>query len=164
MLDLFLPGRSVAFDSSLAFEEVTHRLQHEIAAPAWSPFRSRTQLFVGDFADGRFRMMRTVSGRNSFNPVVTGQLSRAAIGTRVDARLQLHPLVLGMLAIFTLVASRIASLAAPEVIEIPFAALVGGVGVLLLLVLLFAAIANLEARKTVRALSRVFDAKPAKRS
>ena len=163
MLDLFFPGRSVAFDSSLALEELTERLHHEIAVPASSLFDRRTQLFQGSFADGRFKMMRIVKGRNSFNPVIRGQVSRAAGGARVDAQLQLHPLVLGFLAIFTLIASRIASIAAPELLPIPASGLVGGVGVFLLLVLLFATIANFEARKTLTLLSGVVGAQATKR-
>lgn len=163
MLDLFFPGRRVAFESALALEEVTHRLQQEIAVPAWSIFGRRTQLFQGSFADGRFQMMRIVKGRNSFNPVIRGQVSRAAGGTRVDAQLQLHPLVLGLLAIFTVVASRIASIAAPELVPMPGAGVAGGLGVLLLLIMLFAAIANFEASKTLKLLSGVLGTQPTKR-
>lgn len=77
MLDLFFPGRSVAFESSLAPEEMAHRLQQEITAPASPFFDRRTQLFRGNFADGRFQMMRIVKGRNSFNPVIRGQVRSA---------------------------------------------------------------------------------------
>ena len=158
MLDLFFPGRSVALDSSLALEVVTERLQQEISKPARPLVDRRTQLFQGDFADGRFKIMRIVKGRNSFNPVIRGQVSRAATGTRVDAQLQVHPLVLGLLAIFAVVASRIASIAAPEFLAIPAAGVVGGVGVLVLLILLCAAIANFEARKALKLLSGVVGA------
>ena len=163
MLDLFFPGRSVAFESSLALKEVTHRLQQEITAPTSPVFDRRTQLFEGSLADGRFQMIRIVKGRNSFNPVIRGQVSRAGGGTRVEAQLQLHPLVLGFLAIFTVIASRIASIAAPELLAMPGAGVAGGLGALLLLVTLFAAIANVEASRTLKLLSRVLGAQPTKR-
>jgi hypothetical protein len=163
MLDLLFAGRRVAFESSLPLEEVTHRLQQEIAAPAWSIFDRPTQLFQGSFADGRFQMMRIVKGRNSFNPVIKGQVSRAAAGTRVDAQLQLHPLVLVLLAFFILVASRIASIAAPEFLAIQGAGVAAGLGALLLLVVLVAAIANVEARKTLKLLSGVIGTQPVTR-
>lgn len=70
MLDLFFPGRNVAFESALALEEVTHRLEQEITAPASPLFDRRPQLFQGSFVEGRFQMMRMVKGRNSFNPVI----------------------------------------------------------------------------------------------
>lgn len=163
MFDLLFPGRTVAFESSLAVEEVTRRLEQEITAPAWALIDRPTQLFQGSFADGRFQMMRTVKGRNSFNPVIRGQLARAAGGTRVEAQLQLHPLVLGFLAIFTVIASRIASIAATEFLTMPGAEVAGGLGALVLLVMLFAALANLEAGKTLKLLSGVLGAQPTKR-
>jgi hypothetical protein len=158
MLDLLFPGRSVTLESALSLEDVTQRLQQEIAAPARPFFDRRTQTFQGRFADGRFWMMRIVNGRNSFNPVIKGKVSRTTRGTRVDARLQLHPLVLALLAVFTLIASRIASIAAPEVFPIPGAGVAGGVTAVLLIVALCAAVSNFEARKTLQLLSNVVGA------
>jgi hypothetical protein len=160
MIDLFFTGRRVRFETSLTPEEVTRRLQQEITAPASPIFDRRTQHFQGTFDGGRFQMMRIVKGRNSFNPVIRGQLSSVAGGTRIDAQLQLHPLVMGILAIFTVIASRIASIAAPEFLAMPAAGMAAGLGALLLLVLLFAAIANLEAGKTLRILSAVIGTHP----
>lgn len=163
MLDLLFPGRRVAFESALSLEEVTRRLQEEIAAPARPFFDRRTQTFQGRFADGRFWMMRIVKGRNSFNLLIKGEVSRAAGGTRVAARLQLHPLVLALLAVFALIASRIASIAAPEFFPIPGAGVAGGVAAVLLIVALCAAVSNFEARKTLRLLSNVVGAPPTQR-
>ncbi len=163
MIDLFFPGRSVTFDTSLTPEEVTHRLQQDITPPARPFLDRRTEHFQGTFASGRFQMMRIVKGRNSFNPVIRGQLSQAAGGTRIEAQLQLHPLVIAFLAIFTMIASRLASIAAPEFLAMPAAGLAGGLGTLTLLVLLFAALANLEAGKSLRVLSAVIGTPPVQR-
>ncbi|HEX4914103.1 MAG TPA: hypothetical protein VFV51_09110 [Vicinamibacterales bacterium] len=163
MIDLFFTGRRVTFESSLTPEEVTHRLQQEITAPARPFLDRRTQHFQGTFDAGRFQMMRIIKGRNSFNPVITGHLSRVAGGTRIEAQLQVHPLVLGMLAIFTVIASRIASIAVPEFLTMPAAGLAAGLTTLLLLVLLFAAIANLEAGKTLKTLAAVIGTQPVQR-
>ena len=84
-------------------------------------------------------------------------------GTRIEAQLQLHPLVIGFLAILTVIASRIASIAAPEVLAMPGAGMAGGLGALLLLVMLFAAIANVEASKTLKLLSGVIGTPPTQR-
>ena len=164
MLDLFFPGRSVAFESSLALEEVTHRLQPEITSPASPFFDRRTQLFQGTFADGRFHMMRIVKGRNSFNPVIRGQVSRVAGGTRVEAHLQLHPLVLAFLAIFTVIASRIASIAAPELLTMPGAGVAGGLGALAVTRHAVCGNRELEASKTLKLLSGVIGTQPATRA
>ena len=160
MLDLFLPGRRLAFESSLGLEEITRRLQHEITAPARPSVDRRPHLFQGAFGDGQFRIMRSVRGRNSFNPVVTGQLSSGGTGTRIDVQLQLHPLVLILLAIFALIAGTIASIAASEMLVVTGSGLTARVLVMLLLTLLSAAIANMEAKKTINLLSRVFDVEP----
>jgi hypothetical protein len=163
MIDLFFTGRRVTFETPLAPEEITHRLQQDITAPARPLFDRRTQRFQGTFDGARFQMMRIVKGRNSFNPLIRGQLSRVAGGTRIEAQLQLHPLVMGILAIFTVIASRLASIAAPEFLAMPAAGIAGGFGVLLLLVLLFAALANLEAGKTLKTLSAVIGTPPLQR-
>ena len=163
MIDLLFTGRSVTFETSLTPEEVTNRLQQEITAPARPFVDRRTQRFQGTFDSGRFQMMRIVKGRNSFNPVVRGQLAGVAGGTRIEAQLQLHPLVMGILAIFTVIASRIASVAVPEFLGMPSAGIASGVGALLLLVLLFAAMANLEAGKTLKMLSAVIGTHPLQR-
>jgi hypothetical protein len=163
MLDLFFPGRRVAFESALSLEEVTRRLQMEIAEPALPIFDRRTQTFQGQFADGRFWMKRIVKGRNSFNLMITGEVSRATGGTRVDARLQLQPLVLALLAVFALIASQIAAIAAPEFLPVPGAGLAGGVAAVLLIVVLCAAASNFEARRTLQLLSGIFGAPPMRR-
>lgn len=160
MIDLLFTGRSVTFETSLTPEQVTHRLQQDITAPARPFFDRRTQRFQGTFEGERFQMMRIVKGRNSFNPVIRGQLSRVAGGTRIEAQLQLHPLVMGILAIFTVIASRIASIAVPEFLAMPAAGIAAGLGALLLLVLLFAAIANVEAGKSLKTLSAVIGTHP----
>jgi hypothetical protein len=71
---------------------------------------------------------------------------------------------MGILAIFTVIASRIASIAAPEFLSMPAASIAAGLGTLLLLVLLFAAMANLEAGKTLKTLSAVIGTHPLQRS
>ena len=163
MIDLFFTGRRVTFETSLTPEEVTHCLRQQITAPARPLIDRRTQHFQGTFDGGRFQMMRIVRGRNSFNPVVTGQLSPVAGGTRIEARLRMHPLVIGILAIFAVVASRVASIAAQEFLAMPAAGIAAGMGTLLLLVLLFGAIANLEAGKTLQKLSAVVGTHPLQR-
>jgi Na+/H+ antiporter NhaC len=75
----------------------------------------------------------------------------------------MHPLVIGILAIFAVVASRVASIAAQEFLAMPAAGIAAGMGTLLLLVLVFAAIANLEAGKTLKKLSAVVGTHPLQR-
>jgi hypothetical protein len=160
MLDLLVRGRSLVFDSPLTHEEVTQRLQPEIAPPAWRWSESRPQLFEGTFSDGRFWMMRLVRGRNSFRPVMEGQVVSHANAVRIDVRMRLHPLVIVVCVMLMVAAGTIASLAASQTV-------LPGVPPLLLFVVVFPllaagvnAIASIEARKDVRHLAGLFETSP----
>src|SRR5689334_4623342 len=84
-----LVGRNLIFESPLSLEEATTRLQREIAAPEWRVYENRQQSFIGTLANGRFHMVRLVRGKNSFRPMIDGQLTPAMNGCRVDVRLKL---------------------------------------------------------------------------
>jgi len=92
MLDLLFGGRSLIFESRLSVEDATMRLQREITTPEWRMRENRRQLFMGTFADGRFRIFRLASSRNSFKPTIDGTLSAAVNGCHVNARLKMAPM------------------------------------------------------------------------
>jgi hypothetical protein len=167
MLDLLFPGRSVTFESALSLEDVTQRLQQEIAAPAWPIFDRRTQNFEGSFAGGRFRMRRIIKDRRSVNLMIKGQVSRAAAGTRVDVHLQMRPAVIALLVVFSAIASGIAAIVASEQLAVPGAgevrAVVVAVAAVVAIVVLCAAVSNVEASKTLTYLSGVVGAPPMQR-
>ena len=161
MLDLIFRGRSLVFETALGADEVTRRLAREVTPPKWQHQETRTQLFEGTFADGRFHMVRLVRGRNSFRPVIEGRLSPTPRGTRIDVQLRLHPLVLGLSAILFGIGGLVAVIAAaeslarrepaPQLIVVPLMAAASAV---------IAVAASLEARKATRLLARVFDSEP----
>ena len=85
MIELLFRGRRVVFDSPHGVTEAQARLAREVAVPEWTMRRDqRTQLFVGTVADGRFEVVRLVRGRNSFRPMLAGQLSPSAGGSRIE--------------------------------------------------------------------------------
>jgi hypothetical protein len=140
MFELLHSGRSIVLDSPLGADELARRLG---------------LAFDGIFADGRVRLMRRVRGRNSFRPVVDGRILPASGGSRLDVRLRLHPLILGVGAVFAFIAGLIAVVASPR---IPF---VGG-SPLLVFVLAIGAVASalaflgsIEARTATRLLSTI---------
>jgi hypothetical protein len=94
MLDLLVRGRHLVFDTTLDRAEATERLQREIAPPVWQLYERRPQLFEGRLEAERFSVVRLVRGRNSFRPVIEGQLLSGPIGTRVRVTLRVHPVVL----------------------------------------------------------------------
>ena len=145
MFELFYPGRSIVLDSPLGVEELTRRL--ELA-------------FDGTVADGRFFLMRRVRGRNSFRSVVDGQILPASSGARLNVRLRLHPLVLGMGAVFALFAGTIAAIASPEIPVVGGSPLLVRVLAMAGVAFVFALLGSIEARTSTRLLSSVADATP----
>src|SRR5262245_66331008 len=92
---------------------------------------TRTQLFEGTFANGRFEMSRLVKGRDSFRPMLYGQLLPTSGGTRIEIRMRLHILVLALGFVLAYIAGTIASLAAYDVVPV-----IGHVPVLVLVLVL----------------------------
>jgi hypothetical protein len=159
MIDLVF-GRRLLFHSLLSTEDLTRRLQREVAPPRLFSRARGTQLFEGTVADGRFRMMRSVRGRNSFRPVISGTLSSGEPGTRVDVRLQLHPVVMVFCGAVLLVGAMIGSIAIPEYLATGSSpALIFLLG-LAAVFTAFAIAAALEARKATRMLAALFGVKP----
>jgi len=162
MFDLLINGRKLVFESALSHAEVTSRLQRELAPPKWELIESKKkELFEGTFADGRFRMGRMVRGRNSFRTMIEGQLSPTAAGTRIDATLRLHPVVLILCAAMALFWALVAWLAVSEYFKTgeasgPLYISVGAFGVFC--IFMIATIS--EARRATRLLSELFEAQP----
>lgn len=162
MIDLLFRGRRVVFDSPHGVTEAQARLAREVAAPEWTMRRDqRTQLFVGTVSDGRFEVVRLVRGRNSFRPMLEGQLSSSPGGSRIEVRMRMSPAVLVLLAILLGVGGLVASVAASDLLarnEAVTAALV----ILAVPALAFAvlALAASEARRATRLLAGVFEVEP----
>jgi hypothetical protein len=149
MFELFYPGRSIAFDSPLDVNELTRRLG---------------QAFDGTVADGRFRLMRRVRGRNSFRSVVEGQLLPGSGGSRLNVRLRLHPLILAFGAVFALIAGTVAALASPDIPVVGGSPLLVRVLAMAAVAFVFALLGSIEARTSTRLLASVTEANPANRS
>jgi len=160
MFDVLYPGRMVVLDTGLNLAEVTSRLAREVTPPATPWFRdTRTQLFEGTFANGRFQMIRLVKGRNSFNPMLKGELSQTATGTRIHIQMQLHLLALAVGFVISNLAGMFASFAAyrvPVIARVPFVVQLLVIG---LFALVFAALGTMEARKATSMLERLLDAR-----
>jgi hypothetical protein len=135
--------------------------------PAWPIFDRRAQNFEGSFAAGRFRMRRIIKDRRSVNLVITGHVSRAARGTRVDVHLRLRPAVVVLLVIFSVIASGIAGIVARESIAVPGAgaavAVAGAAATAVAVSVLCLAVSNVEASRTLTYLAGVVGAPPMQR-
>jgi hypothetical protein len=162
MLDLVFPGRRLQFASPLSSEEVTARLTREVVPPVWGRRETRPQIFEGTFVDGRFHMVRLVRGRNSFRPIIEGQVIPLPVGTRIDVRLRLHPIVVILSAILLTVGAVVAVAVAsdPEArdaIPAPLFALMAGV-----LGAVFVGMSVVEGRTATRLLAQLFEAPPSR--
>lgn len=157
LFDLVLPGRRLVFVSPLGVGEVRKRLERQVSKPGIRLWDQRTEMFEGTFANDRFEIARLVRGRNSFRPMIHGRLSMDAAGTRIDARMQLHPVVMVVYGLMVFIAGTAAALAAPAV---PMPPLAARILVMALLFLAVSLVANLEARKATRLLAQLFASEP----
>jgi hypothetical protein len=158
MLDIVFRGRRLEFASPLSVEELSARLAREVTAAVWRVTDTRTQTFEGAFADGRFRMVRLVHGRNSFRPLIEGQLVPLPAGTRIDVRLRLHPFVVIFCAILLAVGATLFRIVAadPEArAAVPPPLIALGAAAVCALV---AGVAAAEARTATRLLAALFEA------
>ena len=144
--ELLYPGRPLVLESPLSAEELTRRLE---------------AAFQGTCVDGRVRVMRRVRGTSSFRPVVAGHIRRATPGSRLDVRLQLHPVVLAFGAVFAAGAGMAAAVAASEIPMAVGSPLLALVGAMAAVAFLFALLGAIEARITTRLLVTLADARPA---
>jgi hypothetical protein len=159
MLDLIF-GRRLVFESPLTREDLMTRLAQQVAPPRLLSREKGPQLFEGTIAEGRFRMMRSVRGRNSFRPVISGAVTAGTGGARLDVRLQLHPIVVVICAVLLLIGGLIASIAIPEYLTTGSSPgllfVIGITGVYVA----FAIATAVEARRATRMLAALFAAEP----
>ena len=160
MLDLVFRGRNLVFDSPLTLEEAARRLQTEIAAPDWRLYENRQQPFVGTFTNGRFHMVRLVRGKNSFRPMIDGQLSPSMNGCRVNVRLKLPAVAVVACALFVVMGVTMMAVALPQaaVTNNPFTTYFALLGPLMLAMALVVPI--VEARKAAQILATIFQSEP----
>lgn len=160
MFDVLFPGRKLVFETPLSVDELTRRLEREVAPPAMEWRERRPQLFEGTFVDGQFSFLRLVRGRNSFRPWVKGRVLPGSRGSRIEARLRMSPVVLVFGVLLALVGGTIAAVAAPSIPVVGGSSLAVRVLVFGAVALLFAALGNFEARVTTRLLETVVGTKP----
>jgi hypothetical protein len=161
MIDLLFRGRRLVFESSLSREEVTARLQREVAPATWQWRKTSRQLFEGTFADGRFHMIRVVRGRNSFRPVIEGQIVPQPHGVRIDVQLRLHPLVVIICGVLFTFGAGVAVIAVSEYLSTrePSPQLFVA-GLMALVFSVFLVAPGVEAAKSTRLLANLFQSTP----
>ncbi len=84
-----LPYERLELRSPLGPDEAAARLTAAVAARRWS-FKAPPEPFTGWVRGRQFEVMRTIRYRNSFLPVVTGEIAPDAAGARIRVVMRLH--------------------------------------------------------------------------
>jgi hypothetical protein len=103
-------------------------LSAQVTAGPLLALSSHGHQWRGQVGAGRFRIARSIITRNSFVPVVVGELRAEGTGTRVQVEFEPHPVMLGFVMLWTvlcgLVTAYLASLGTLELsLLVPFIAL-----------------------------------------
>lgn len=97
LASIIIPTSTYCIQSRLHLEEVMRRLANNIETTrGFNLLRRRKDTdkpYQGRISGNRFSMMRVISYRNSFLPIIAGIASRANAGTRVDLVSQLPAVV-----------------------------------------------------------------------
>ncbi|RZJ69929.1 hypothetical protein [Flavobacterium sp.] len=87
----FPPKDQVVFKSDLSAEEVLKRLQNNVEAQKTFGFRINTSYstpYIGKIVGNTFSIRRVISYRNSFLPVIKGEVTSAMSGSRIKVTMQ----------------------------------------------------------------------------
>ncbi len=86
-----LPFERFSIDTTLALAAASERLSQRVAEAAFPPAKTGHQPFVGWVRPPHFRIQRAPDGRrNSFVPVVRGQIVVSTTGSRLEGTMELH--------------------------------------------------------------------------
>jgi hypothetical protein len=93
---LFIPYERLTIMTGLSVNETAATLAEIVEPKRWwrNPFSRNHKRYQGQVTPASFELMRIIHHRNSFLPVIKGQLQPAVRGTLVQLTLSLHPLVL----------------------------------------------------------------------
>jgi hypothetical protein len=86
------PYLRLTFKTAHTIEEVSARIASTIAPRGFS-WKTPVEPFRGSAQGRHFKATRVIRGRNSFLPVVIGEIAQGASGADVHVRMRLHWLV-----------------------------------------------------------------------
>ncbi|MET0945988.1 MAG: hypothetical protein ABWY22_11305 [Flavobacterium sp.] len=93
MIKKLLPFEKLVYHSTLSKEELVIRLQNEIEAEKSFGFRalkfSYSKPYIGKINSNRFEIKKVVNYRNSFLPVIKGEIKDGINGAKIDVKMGL---------------------------------------------------------------------------
>ena len=100
-----IPFESLTITTSLTFSEVLRRLD-EVVTPS-KPFRITLPFgpppvkpYEGTISGKTFRINRIITGRNSFIPIIKGDIHSQPFGCSIKIRMSLHEIVIGFMLLW----------------------------------------------------------------
>lgn len=97
MIKKILPFEKLIYRSKLTKEELLAHLQNEIEAE--KPFRfgvynfSYSKPYIGKIYNNRFEIKRAINYRNSFLPVIKGEIQNDVNGSKINVKMNLVEIV-----------------------------------------------------------------------
>lgn len=100
----FLPYESLEYHSRRQAEELVHRIATNIELVREFRYRhynrKHAKPFEGSVSGNTFKIKRIINYRNSFIPIVIGQVFSGPTGARVQVKMRMHILVIVFLFVF----------------------------------------------------------------
>ena len=102
---LLIPFDSLTITTSLTFSEVLHRLDEVVIPPKFFritlPFGAPpAKPYEGTISGNTFKISRIITGRNSFLPIIEGDIHSQPFGCSIKIRLTLHKIVLAFMILW----------------------------------------------------------------
>ena len=99
---LFIPFESLTITTSLTFSEVLCRLDEVVTTPKAFrrilPFGAPpAKPYEGTISGKTFKINRIIIGRNSFLPIIKGDIHTQPFGCSIKIRMSLHKIVLAFM-------------------------------------------------------------------
>jgi hypothetical protein len=96
-----VPFLSFDAESTIPVGEIATVLRRSVTQPRWFLTPDGIHPFVGRVSEAGFRIVRSVHGRDSFNPVLFGRFAPSPRGTRVRVYFTFHPIVWAFVVLWT---------------------------------------------------------------
>ena len=100
-----IPFESLTITTSLTFSEVLHRLDEVVTPPKFFriniPFGAPPpKPYEGTMSGNTFKISRIITGRNSFLPIIEGEIYSQPFGCSIKIRMSLHKIVLAFIILW----------------------------------------------------------------
>ncbi|MEG4942538.1 hypothetical protein [Microcoleus sp. F4-D5] len=100
-----IPFESLTITTSLTFSEVLRRLDEVVTTPKLFrvilPFSPPpVKPYEGTISGKKFKINRIIIGRNSFIPIIEGDIHPQKFGCYIKIRMSLHKIVLGFMILW----------------------------------------------------------------